>query len=92
MEGKVRTQRMCRDDWQIIIPNSHVGYFTWAEYEENLKQLKQNAQARGIDKRNSPPREGCSLLQGIVICGYCGKRMTVRYVIKNEKLTPRYLC
>ena len=35
--------------------------------------------ARGQDRRAGPPREGPALLQGLLVCGKCGTRMTVGY-------------
>jgi hypothetical protein len=32
------------------------------------------------------------LLQGLVICGVCGKRMTVRYHARSGQLIPEYIC
>ena len=54
-------------------------YISFAQYETNLQRLHDNAQAQGEERRKSPPREGPALLQGLVICGRCGRRMTIRY-------------
>lgn len=40
---------------------------------------------------SSPPREGEALLQGILLCGTCGRRMTVRYA-GNNGIYPQYEC
>src|SRR5437016_5594038 len=39
-----------------------------------------------------PPREGPALLQGIIICGRCGHRMTVRYHTRGSGQVPTYAC
>ena len=39
-----------------------------------------------------PTAEGPALLQGIVTCGRCGKRMTVRYYSRGGATVPNYLC
>ena len=40
-----------------------------------------------------PPREGAALLQGIVLCGRCGRRMTVDYSYRRaRKVTWTYCC
>lgn len=54
--------------------------------------LRENAAIHGADRRRSPPREGPALLQGIVICGKCGLRMTVRYHQSRGTLLPIYVC
>ena len=39
------------------------------------------------DRRRSAPREGAALLQGVVVCGVCGLRMTVRYQCSIKDFT-----
>ena len=39
-----------------------------------------------------PAREGPALLQGRVVCGICGNRMTVRYHRRGDGLVPDYWC
>ena len=68
-----------RENWLAFFMDAHPGYITWAEHEENLRRLRENSQAYGADRRNSPPREGPALLQGLAVCGRCGRRMTVHY-------------
>lgn len=76
----------------MLIPDAHPGYITWPRYEENLRRLAECAQSRGEERRKSPAREGPALLQGLAICGRCGKRMTVRYHSRRDELLPEYLC
>lgn len=92
IEGKTVFRLLPREQWHALIPDAHPGYITWAEYEANLKQLAKNSSIYGHDRRKSPPREGPALLQGIVICGICGKRMTVRYHSARGRLLPEYVC
>jgi hypothetical protein len=62
------------------------------EYERNEAQLALNSQAYA-PQRFSPPREGPALLQGLIICGQCGERMTVRYHQRGgQRIVPDYLC
>jgi hypothetical protein len=68
------------------------GYISWEEYEQNQKRLLENAQAVGADRRKSPAREGPALLRGMMVCGRCGRRMTVRYHLRYGRLCPDYLC
>ena len=37
-----------------------------------------------------PAREGPALLQGLAICGRCGRRMTIRYHQRRDTLVPDY--
>ena len=48
--------------------------------------------AHGEERRKSPPREGPALLQGLAICGKCGRRMTVRYHRYKNNTLPDYVC
>lgn len=80
-----------RDQW-ILLPGVHPGYISWEQYEENQRRLRENAQAQGEDRRKSPPREGPALLQGLALCGICGRRMTVRYHNRCTRPVPDYVC
>ena len=55
-------------------------------------RLRDNAQAHGAERRKSPPREGPALLQGLAVCGVCGRRMTVRYHTRKGRQWPEYVC
>jgi hypothetical protein len=90
--GQHRYRRLPRDEWKVFLPNSYEGYISWEEYEANLAKLLDNANSHGFDRRKSPPREGVALLQGLIICGHCGGRMTVRYNIRKGHLVPDYVC
>lgn len=92
LEGGRRLTIVPRSEWQVLIPDAHEGYISWSEYEQNLALLEENSQAHGSDRRRSPPREGPALLQGILMCGRCGKRMTVRYNPRTTGLAPMYVC
>ncbi len=91
-EGRSRVDLLPREQWHTLLRDAHPGYIGWEEYEENLRLLHSNAQAHGADRRHGPPREGPALLQGLVLCGRCGERMTVRYHLRGERLVPAYVC
>lgn len=91
-DGKVHIQDVPRAEWVILVKEAHVGYITWEEYERNEVQLAVNSQAYA-PQRFSPPREGPALLQGLLLCGRCGERMTVRYHQRaGRRIVPDYLC
>ena len=85
-------RKLPREEWTALLPGAHPGYISWAEFEENQRRLKENACVHGAERRRSPPREGPALLQGLVICGRCGERMTVRYSWRRGHLAPYYIC
>jgi DNA invertase Pin-like site-specific DNA recombinase len=80
-----------QNEWIALIKNAHAGYISWEEYEENLTRLAKNCNY-DHDTQRSAPREGPGLLQGIVLCGVCGKRMKVRYYHRYGQITPHYHC
>jgi DNA invertase Pin-like site-specific DNA recombinase/ribosomal protein S19 len=92
VNGGVYHKKLDPDQWQVIIPNAHEGYITWEDYQNNLQRLRENTQAFHSERIKTPPREGSALLQGLVICGRCGQRMTVRYHIRRGQLIPDYVC
>jgi DNA invertase Pin-like site-specific DNA recombinase len=90
-EGGESCRIVPRERW-ILLPGIHPGYISWEQYEDNERRLRENAQAHGHDRRKSPPREGPALLQGLVLCGICGHRMTVRYHNRGTRPIPDYVC
>lgn len=91
-DGKSKVETLPREQWLTLLPGAHEGYISWEEYETNQRLLREQSQAQGQDRRRSPPREGPSLLQGLVLCGKCGARMTVRYHQRGDALRPNYVC
>jgi DNA invertase Pin-like site-specific DNA recombinase len=90
--GAVEIAMLPREEWTVLLHDAHAGYIGWEQYETNLRRLRENAQAHGADRRKSPPREGPALLQGLAVCGVCGRRMTVRYHTRGGGLWPEYVC
>jgi DNA invertase Pin-like site-specific DNA recombinase len=90
--GAARTTSLPREQWHTLLRGAHPGYIDWDEFERNQQTLRRSALAYGLDNRRSPPREGPALLQGLVLCGVCGGRMTVRYHQQADALVPDYCC
>ncbi len=80
------------EQWTAFLPQAHEAYITLADYEENQRRLAENARAMGADHRRTPAREGPALLQGLAICGRCGRRMTLSYHRRAGGLVPTYFC
>lgn len=89
--GKVRSRLVSCEEW-ILLRDAHPGYITWEQYQANVQRVKGNARAWSADRRQGPPREGTALLQGLVLCGACGERMTVRYHSHRGQSVPTYWC
>jgi DNA invertase Pin-like site-specific DNA recombinase len=90
--GRPSREPLPQKEWTVLLPDAHAGYISWQDYEDHQRRLKECAQAHGTDRRRSPPREGPALLQGLVVCGRCGMRMTVRYHTWRGELRPDYVC
>lgn len=63
-------------DWEVLIRDRLPAYITWDRYLTNLRKLGRN---RAHWKALGAPREGPSLLGGLLVCGHCGCRMRVFY-------------
>ena len=83
-----RTTQRKREDWIVILHDAHPGYITWEQFQANQQLLDDNRTWRDEDRRGTV-REGAALLQGIVLCGHCGRRMSVRY---QDGQIPIYTC
>ncbi len=94
IDGRTRTVVKPRDQWTVLICDAHPGFITFEQYEQNQQTLTANAAAHSDEERRAgPAREGPALLQGLVLCGKCGKRMTVNYHARcNGELVPNYHC
>jgi DNA invertase Pin-like site-specific DNA recombinase len=92
IDGKAKVQNIPPDQWKVVIPDVFEGYISWEQYQKNERQLANNAAPQGEDRLRSPPKSGPALIQGIVLCGKCGQRMTVHYHTCNGKLVPDYIC
>lgn len=75
-----------RAEWTVFIPDHHLGYLTLDEFEENQRLLAENR--KQYLQRKAAPQQGAALLQGIIICGHCGRRMSSKYTAHG----PRYVC
>jgi len=85
-----RRRRSVRDlpiaEWKVNIPNAHPAYISWEEFMANQKRMSENAARRkGAPEANGAAREGDALLQGLLLCGHCGGRLSVRYSGHNGK-------
>ncbi len=74
--------------WEICIQDHHRGYVAWDTYLATLATLRANWRGPG-DQTPGAAREGPALLQGLVRCGRCGRRMQVGYSNRGQ---IRYIC
>jgi excisionase family DNA binding protein len=65
------------DQWEVIIKDHHESYIEWSEFERNQKLLAANAYGKAGGVKSG--RGGRALLPGLLLCGRCGRRLTVAY-------------
>jgi DNA invertase Pin-like site-specific DNA recombinase len=92
-EGGVqkRIQAVAMSDWRVNLKNHHEGYITLEEFFENQERLEKNRTNGEKTLLAGPAREGLALLQGLLMCGTCGRALTVRYT-GNSGIYPCYQC
>jgi len=84
-----RSRHLPMDQWSVLIQDHHPGFIDWATYQANQARLDSNTRPRP-HQAGGAVREGSALLQGLVICGHCGRRLHVHYRGRNS--APGYHC
>jgi len=87
--GKASAHVRSLEQWPVKITAHHPAYIGWEEYVKNQERLRENW---SHDENRGAPREGRALLQGIVYCGVCGRKMSVQDRAARENRSPSYLC
>jgi DNA invertase Pin-like site-specific DNA recombinase len=92
-EGGVqkRIHEVAMADWRVILKGHHEGYVTVEEFFKNQERLEKNRTNGEEMVLTGPAREGLALLQGLLLCGNCGRALTVRY-LGNGGIYPCYQC
>jgi len=75
---RIRTLQRPQGEWTVVLPGAHPAYLSWEEYLENQRQLTRHRTDLASAGRQGAPRQGAALLQGLLLCGRCGRRMPVR--------------
>jgi DNA invertase Pin-like site-specific DNA recombinase len=76
--GRPNTGKLVRrpEECLVLIRDRLPAYITWDRFRANQERLEANSARHD---RPGAPREGASLLAGLLRCGRCGRRMMVRY-------------
>ena len=92
-DGEICTRSvpMPPEAWSVTLHDHHPGYITWDQFVANRQRLAANRTNGEAGLPGGPAREGLCLLQGLLVCGHCGRRLTVRYT-GNGGLYPMYQC
>lgn len=88
---RLRAKEMPMSAWTVLIKDHHEGYISWDRFMHNKKVLEQNRTNGEETLTGGPAREGLALLQGLLLCGHCGRRLSVRYK-GNGGIYPTYEC
>jgi hypothetical protein len=74
----VTTRRQLLEEWEIVVPGIYPAYISYDQYLLNRRHLRDNLYNFAAKGRGAA-REGRALLQGLVVCGRCGRRMSVSH-------------
>jgi DNA invertase Pin-like site-specific DNA recombinase len=88
-EVKVTTREVPIEEWSVCLPEHHPGYVSWEQYLATRQRLRSNVRPRG--EGGGAAREGRALLQGLLRCGRCGRKMQVAYSGRDGRRV-RYAC
>ena len=75
----------------MLIPDHHDGFIDWATWQANQVRIGANTRPVAHAAGEGAVREGTALLQGIAVCGDCGRKLAVFYQ-GRAKSTPGYYC
>ena len=79
-----------RSEWTVLIPDHHLGYISWEQYERNQAKIASNTHMKS---RMEPKagRGGKALLSGLLRCRRCGRMLNVSYTGRRA-VVVRYQC
>jgi DNA invertase Pin-like site-specific DNA recombinase len=71
----------------VLLRERLPAYLAWEQYLANQERLRQN---RALRETRGVPKRGSALLQGLVVCGKCGHRLSTLY--KARQGPGYYFC
>jgi len=86
-----RMRRLPQAEWQVLIWDHHPGYIDKATFDTNRERIAANTRPRA-HQAGGAIREGSALLQGIAVCGRCGRKLKVHYQGRRGHQSPAYHC
>lgn len=90
-QGRVRrrTRHLPQAEWAVLLPEHHPGYIDWGTYQANQARIGANVHPQP-HQAGGAVREGAALLQGLAICGKCGRHLHTHY--RGRNASPGYHC
>jgi hypothetical protein len=87
---KKHVRRLPRSQWSVFLPDHHEGFIDWSTYEANCARIAANPHPRPHQAGGGAVREGTALLQGLAMCGRCGRKVRTHYT--GRTASPGYHC
>jgi DNA invertase Pin-like site-specific DNA recombinase/uncharacterized protein YndB with AHSA1/START domain len=88
---RTRIRRLPRADWEVLIWDHHPGFIDRQTFERNQERIGRNTRPRAHEPGGAV-REGQALLQGLAVCGRCGRKLKVHYQGRRGHQSPAYHC
>jgi len=91
----LHVRRIKREEWPVLIHDHHSSYLSFEKFLSNQERLRNNSTMQNRKQSSGPAREGPALLQGLVLCGHCGRKMNLSYgghKSVNSKRIYQYRC
>jgi DNA invertase Pin-like site-specific DNA recombinase len=90
-QTRQRMRRLPQAEWAVLIWDHHPGFIDQATFEQNRERIARNTRPRAHEPGGAV-REGQALLQGIAVCGRCGRKLKVHYQGRRGHQSPAYHC
>jgi len=87
---KKRVRKLPRSQWSVFLPDHHDGFIDWSTYEANRARITANTHPHPHQTGGGAVREGTALLQGLAVCGQCGRKLRTHYT--GRTASPGYHC
>jgi DNA invertase Pin-like site-specific DNA recombinase len=88
-EARKCDRKKPRDQWFVLIPNTHEGYVDWERFERIQGAIHANHSV--ASGHHGAARKGSAVLAGLLRCRRCAAKLTVHYTGQGRDIA-RYAC
>ncbi len=90
----IQVRRVKRSEWPVLIRDHHRAYISFEQFLANQARMEKNTlMGNGAStEKSGPAREGPALLQGLAVCGHCGRKMHMNYGGQRSHRVYQYRC